>query len=326
MARPALTQVWMEIPVQESVQRLLDGKALIVHAAAPPAPAWTSGLEAQAALAASGVQYNGALFDAWPNLKVVARMGIGIDNVNVPEASERGVLVINTPDGPTESTAEHAIALLLSVAKRVKQGNANLAEGNFGGRTLLGTEVQGKTIAVIGLGRIGRRVAEICRLAFQMRVLGYDPMVSIEQAAAMGVEYCSVDEMLPQSEFVTVHTPSIPATRHLINSRTLGLMKQGAFLINVSRGPLVCEADLLGALEAGRLGGVGLDVFEQEPTAVDNPLRNHPLVVATPHMASYTNEGRERMERMAVERVLAFFAGQRPLDLCNPDLFDRIYA
>lgn len=326
MSRPTLTHVWLEIPVQENVMQLLSGKAQILLGAPAPAIPWSNGLEAQAGLAASGFKWDGALFDAWPNLKVVARMGIGIDNVNVPDATERGILVINTPDGPTESTAEHAIALLLGVAKRVKQGNANLAEGGFGARFLLGTEVQGKTVAVIGLGRIGRRVAEICRVAFQMRVLGYDPMVTLEQAAAMGVEYCPIDEMLPQAEFVTVHTPSIPETRHLINARTLGMMKEGAHLINVSRGPLVNETDLLAALDAGRLGGVGIDVFEQEPPALDNRLRNHPLVLATPHMASYTNEGRERMERMAAERVLAFFAGERPLDICNPDLYNRLYT
>lgn len=326
MSRPQLTQVWMEIPVQQSVQRLLDGKAQIVQAAPPPALSWSSGLAAQAGLAASGFMWDAALFDAWPNLRVVARMGIGIDNVNVPDATERGVLVINTPDGPTESTAEHAIALLLNLAKRVKQGNANLATGAFGARSLLGTEIQGKTVAVVGLGRIGRRVAEICRVAFQMRVLGFDPLVTLEQAAAMGVEYCPVDEMLPQADFVTVHAPSIPATRHMINAQTLAQMKEGAYLINVSRGPLVNEADLVAALDLGRIGGAGLDVFEQEPTGVDNALRDHPLVVATPHVASYTAEGRERMERMAVERVLAFFAGQRPLDICNPELYDRLYA
>lgn len=306
----------------------MHGHAHVIHAAEAPVVPWSNALDAQAVLASSLVQYNGALMDAWHNLKVIARVGIGIDNVNVDDASARGVLVINTPDGPTESTAEHAIALLLGMAKRLKQGNANLIEGKWGPRTgpLFGTEVQGKTIGVIGLGRIGRRVAEICRAAFQMRVLGYDPFISPQQAATMGVEFVEIDDMLPQCEFVSIHAPSVAATWHLMDARRLALMKDGAYLINVARGPLIHEEALLAELDTGRLGGAGLDVFEQEPPALDCRLRDHPFVLATPHMASVTAEGRERMERMAVERVLAFARGERPLDICNPAVYDALYA
>lgn len=318
----------MEAPVLPVIEQLLGARVEIVPAALPPAAPWTNALDCQAVMASSLVQYNGELFKTWPNLKVIARMGIGIDNISIPEATEHDVLVINTPDGPTESTAEHAIALLLGMAKRLKQGNDNLAAGLWGPRVgpLFGTEVQGKTIAVIGLGRIGRRVAEICRLAFQMRVLGYDPMISVEQAAAWGIESCPIDEMIPQSEFITVHAPSLPETRHMIDARRLAMMKDGAYLINVARGPLIDEAALLAELDKGRLGGVGLDVFEIEPPALNNRLRNHPMVLATPHMASLTAEGRERMERMAVERLFDFYDGKRPADICNPAVYDRLYA
>ncbi len=328
MTRPELTKVWMEAPVLPVIDALLQARVEMVPAAPAPARPWSNALDCQAVMASSLVQYNAELFQAWPNLNVIARMGIGIDNISLPDATAHGVLVINTPDGPTESTAEHAIALLLGMAKRLKQGNDNLAAGLWGPRVgpLFGTEVQGKTIAVIGLGRIGRRVAEICRLAFQMRVLGYDPMVSIEQAAAWGIESCPIDEMIPQAEFVTVHAPSLPETRHMIDARRLGMMKDGAYLINVARGPLIDEAALLAELDKGRLGGVGLDVFEVEPPALDNRLRNHPMVLATPHMASLTAEGRERMERMAVERLFDFYDGKRPKDICNPAVYDELYA
>lgn len=328
MTRPILNKVWMEAPVLPVVAQLLSERVEMVAPAPPPANPWESAEECQAVMASSLLQYNADLFKALPNLKMIARVGIGIDNISLSDATAHGVLVVNTPDGPTESTAEHAVALLLGLAKRLKQGNDNLAAGLWGPRVgpLFGTEVQGKTIAVIGLGRIGRRVAEICRLAFQMRVLGYDPMVSVEQAAAWGIESCALDVMIPQAEFVTVHAPSLPETHHMIDARRLAMMKDGAYLINVARGPLVDEAALLAELEKGRLGGAGLDVFEQEPPDLDNRLRNHPMVLATPHMASLTADGRERMERMATERLFAFFDGKRPPDICNPEVYDRLYS
>lgn len=328
MTRPVLTKVWLEAPVLPVIEKMLTDRVPVVPAALPPAAPWAGALDCEAVMASSLVQYNADLFKAWPNLKVISRMGIGIDNINIPDATEHGVLVINTPDGPTESTAEHAIALLLACAKRLKQGNDNLAAGLWGPRVgpLFGTEVQGKTVAVIGLGRIGRRVADICRVAFQMRVLGFDPMVSVGQAAEWGVELCPIDEMLPQAEFVTVHAPSLPETYHLMDARRFAMMKDGAYLINVARGPLVDEVALLAELDSGRLGGAGLDVFEIEPPALENRLRNHPMVHATPHMASLTADGRERMERMAVERLFAFFNGERPLDICNPAVYNALYA
>jgi D-3-phosphoglycerate dehydrogenase len=274
-------------------------------------------------LASSSVRYNDALFKRLPNLRMVQRTGIGVDNVDIEAATANGVVVCNTPDGPTESTAEHTVAMLLNLAKRVKQGNDNLAAGKFGPRsgTLVGVEVRGRTLGLIGLGRIGRRVAHICRYGFEMRVIAYDPYVSAEQAAGMGVEMMGLDDVVRQADFLSLHAPATVETTHLMDRARLAQMKQGAFLLNLARGPLVDHAALVEVIDAGHLAGAGLDVFDPEPPEVGSLLRNHPLIVATPHAAALTVEGRSRIERMAVERVLAFFHGERPADVVNPDVF-----
>jgi D-3-phosphoglycerate dehydrogenase len=280
-------------------------------------------LPAQVVLASSGVQYSAALFRQLPNLRMVQRTGIGVDNVNLEDATAHGIVVCNTPDGPTESTAEHTVALLLNLAKRVKQGNDNLAAGKFGPRSgpLLGMEVQGKTLGLVGLGRIGRRVAQICRLGLEMRVIAYDPYITPEQAAQMGVELAELDAVISASDFVSLHVPVTPATHRLMDSARIARMKPGAYLLNCARGPLVDPEALLAAVESGHLGGAGIDVFDPEPPAVDDPLRNHPLIVATPHSATVTTEGRIRIEQMAVARVNAFFRGERPADVVNPEVW-----
>jgi phosphoglycerate dehydrogenase-like enzyme len=187
----------------------------------------------------------------------------------------------------------------------------------------MGDEVYGKTVGLVGLGRIGRRVGQICRLGLGMRVIGCDPLVSSEQAAAIGVELVPLDAVIREADFVSLHAPATPETHMLMNRERLAQMKQGAYLLNMARGTLVDEEALLDALDRGHLMGAGLDVFYAEPPTGDNRLRNHPNVVATPHMASVTREGRMRMETMAVERVLAFLRGERPADVVNPEVWDN---
>lgn len=322
----SITQLWCESTLSPPVVALLPPEWQCVAAAAPPAVAWSSATSAQAIVASSLVRYNGALMDACPDLRIIARTGIGVDNVDLEDATARGIVVTNTPDGPTESTAEHTVAMLLALAKRLPQGQANLADGKWGPRTgpLLGTEVRGKTLGLVGLGRIGKRVAEICRLAFAMRVVACDPMVLPEQAAALGVELTSLETVLAEADFVSLHAPALPETWRLINAERLALMKPGSYLLNMARGTLVDEAALLHALESGRLAGAGLDVFDPEPPALDSALRRHPSVVATPHMASVTAEGRERMERMAVENLLAFARGEQPPNVVNPAVYQPV--
>lgn len=325
MSIPALTHVWVEVPFLSDALKQFPDHVTLLFPPPPPADPVASAEPAQAVLASSLLQYNGALMDRLPNLRLIARTGIGYDNVNVDDATARGIVVCNTPDGPTESTAEHTVAMLLALAKRLKQGNDNLAAGKWGPREypLVGVEVRGKTLGLVGLGRIGRRVAQICRLGLEMNVIAYDPYVTPEQAAELGVTWAELDAVVAQADFLSVHVPATPQTYHLIDGDRIARMKTGAYVLNMARGPLVDPAALLAAVDSGKLAGAGLDVFEPEPPPVDSPLRNHPLILATPHTAGLTEEGRARIEYMAVERVLAFFRGERPPDVVNPQVFEQ---
>jgi D-3-phosphoglycerate dehydrogenase len=258
---------------------------------------------------------------AGQSLKVIARHGIGVDNVDLAAATERGILVVNTPDAPTESTAEHAVALLLALAKQVVAGDRNLrGTANISHHRLQGTEVRGRTLGVVGFGRIGRRVAEICKQGLQMRVIAFDPYITPGQAEAMGVEAIdSLETLLDHADFLSLHPALSPETRHLISRPELRRMKPTAFLINVSRGPVVDEVALIEALESGQLAGAAMDVFDPEPPAPDNPLFRLPNVVATPHISSFTDLGRQAMSLGAVEQTLQVLRGERPPFLVNPE-------
>ncbi|HEY63935.1 MAG TPA: hydroxyacid dehydrogenase [Caldilineae bacterium] len=264
---------------------------------------------------------NAAFMDlAGPTLRVIARAGIGVDNVDIPAATERGILVVNTPDAPTESTAEHAVALLLALAKRVTAGDRILRGADIPRSRLFGTEARGRVLGVVGFGRIGRRVAEICALGLKMRVIAYDPYVDRERAAALGVEMVDdLDTLLERADFITLHVALTPETRHLIGERELRRMKPGAYLINVSRGPVVDEAALIRVLEEGHLAGAALDVFDPEPPAPDNPLLHMDNVVVTPHTGSFTDLGVKAMSQGAVDQVIQVFRGERPPFLLNPE-------
>ncbi|NOZ28210.1 MAG: hydroxyacid dehydrogenase [Chloroflexi bacterium] len=274
-----------------------------------------------AAIISSLPAADGTFMDrAGPTLRVIARAGIGVDNVDIPAATERGILVVNTPDAPTESTAEHAVALLLAVAKRVTAGDRGLRGADIPRSQLFGTEARGRVLGVVGFGRIGRRVAEICALGLKMRVIAYDPYVDRERADALGVEMVdSLEALLERADFVTLHVALTPETRHLIGERELRRMKPGAYLINVSRGPVVDEAALIRALEEGHLAGAALDVFDPEPPSPENPLLHMDNVVVTPHTGSFTDLGVKAMSEGAVEQVLQVLRGERPSFLLNPE-------
>lgn len=317
-----LTHVWYEIPMLTDAASRLP--ADVTHLKPIPGqPPLQSAQAAQVIFAGATIPYTGEVFDSLPNLRMIVRTGIGIDNVDGDAAAQRGVVFCNTPDGPTESTAEHAVALLMAVAKRIIPGHLGMSTGGWPPRSaLMGTEIQGKTLGLVGLGRIGRRVAQICGAGLGMRVVGSDPFVSAEAASQMGVELLSQDEVIAQADFLSLHAPSIPSTHKMINRDSIARMKTGAYLINVARGPLVDVDALIEALDSGKLAGAGLDVFDEEPPAADYPIRFHPKAVLTPHSASTTDAGRARIEQMAVARVLEFFSGQRPKDVCNPRVWE----
>jgi D-3-phosphoglycerate dehydrogenase len=267
-----------------------------------------------------GSKVDGALMDhLGPKLKAVCRPGIGVDTVDLDAATERGILVINTPDAPTESTAEHAVALLMAVAKRVMTGDMYLRGNNEIGREdMLGTELLDRTLGVVGYGRIGRRVAEICALGLRMNVIVYDPFVDVNQATPERIQLTrDLEGLLRQANFVTLHVPLMPQTRHLINERTIQLMQPGSYIINASRGPVVDEAALIQALQSGHLAGAGLDVFDPEPPLADNPLLKMKNVVVTPHIASGTDRGVHAMMHGVADQIIQILNGERPPSIVN---------
>ena len=249
---------------------------------------------------------------------IVANFGVGYNNIDIAAAKANGIVVTNTPDVLTDCTADTAMTLLLSVARRAGEGERQLRAGAWTGwrpTHLLGTKVTGKTLGIVGMGRIGRAVARRAHHGFGMRILYFEPF-EVPEGEIAGLDAQRVDsleELLAGSDFVSLHCPATPETRHLINAETLGTMKPGAFLINSARGDVVDEAALVEALEAGKIAGAGLDVYEGEPR-VSPGLLEMENVVLFPHLGSATKETRVAMGLRAFENLLAFFRGDRPRD------------
>jgi D-3-phosphoglycerate dehydrogenase len=269
-----------------------------------------------------GPRLGAAELDRAQNLEVIGRHGVGLDNVDVEAASERGIPVTYTPYGPTESTAEHTLLLILATARRLSQLDRAVRQGDFDIRfrtEAMGHELDGKALGVVGFGRIGQRLAQMCRAALHMEVHVFDPYVDSEFVAAEGAVYESdLVALAAKVDVLSVHTPGTPETHHLIDRQVIGAMKPDAILINASRGPVVDEAALTEALLRGTLGGAGLDVYDPQPPAADNLLLGLDQVVLTPHVASFTHEGRLRMGLTVVEDVLRALRGECPLYLADP--------
>lgn len=265
--------------------------------------------DAHGLIVRSETKVTAALLAQAPSLVVVGRAGVGVDNIDVEEATRRGIVVVNAPTGNTVAAAEHTVALLLAVARRIPQAHASLQRGEWKRPLFLGAQVRGKTLGIIGLGRVGSQVAQRAQ-GLQMRVIAYDPFVSAEMAQQMGVTLVPLERLLREADFVSLHVPLTPATRHLIGEQQLALMKPGAYLINTARGEVVDEEALLRALEEGRLAGAALDVFRVEPPPPDHPLLRHPKVVVTPHLGASTEEAQAEVATEVVQQVLAVLRGQ----------------
>jgi len=253
----------------------------------------------------SGTKVNAELLNRADKLQVVGRAGVGVDNIDLKVATLRGVVVMNTPDGNTISAAEHTLALMMALARNVHLGHGSLVEGKWDRKKLQGVELHGKTMGIVGLGRIGRRVMSYAR-ALGMRVLGYDPYVPGDLAESKEVELVSLDELLKQSDFVSVHVPMTDDTRGLINSENLRLMKPTARIINCARGGIIAENDLAEALEKGIIASAAVDVFSSEPVPADNPLLKAKNILLTPHLGASTKEAQEGVS-VAVCQQLADF-------------------
>jgi len=262
------------------------------------------------------------LLAACPDLKVVANVAVGFNNIDVAEATKRGVVVTNTPDVLTETTADFAWTLLMATARRVVEADRYVREGKFTQwefMLLLGGDIHGKTLGIIGFGRIGRAMARRAR-GFDMRVL-YQDAVAADPATEREFRATRTDTptLLRESDFVTLHTPLLPETRHLINAQSLKTMKKTAYLINASRGPVVDEAALAQALKEEWIAGAGIDVFEREPE-VHPALMGLPNVVLAPHIASASSDTRLKMANLAVDNCLAVLEGKTPPTPVNPEV------
>ena len=319
-----MDQIWFERPVPEKFLQMLDDEAIAVGpASATPLQPLSALAGASVAIVGSKICSDGAFLDQFPHLLAVIRTGIGYDNVVVADATERGIAVCNVPSGPTISTAEHAMALLLAAVKHLKQSDRELRRGGIADPFMAfdGIELYGRRLGLIGLGRIGSRMARMA-LAMDMVVAAYDPYLSPEQAAAAGVELApTLEALLATADVVSLHAPYTPETHRLMNAERFAQMKPGAYLINAARGGLVDEVALLAALEFGHLRGAGLDVFDPEPPAVDHPLLQRDDVIATGHVAGATQASKDRLIEGAILQALDILRRERPPFLVNPEMW-----
>jgi len=261
---------------------------------------------ADALIVRSATKVTAELLDKAPKLRAVGRAGVGVDNIDLEAATKRGVLVMSTPGGNAVSVAEHTFALLLALARQVPRLDKAIHEGRWEKSSAAGTEVRGKVLGIIGLGRIGSEVA-VRAEAFDMRVLGFDPYISEAAAREMNVELVPLDALLAESDFISLHTALSPTTQNLINAATIGKMKKGARIINAARGELIDEAALAEGLKSGKLAGAALDVFAEEPPK-NSPLVGLPNVIGTPHVAGSTTEAQEEVGTQVAVQIKDYLA------------------
>src|SRR5688572_5441057 len=247
--------------------------------------------DADALVVRSATKVTAAVIAAAPRLRVIARAGTGVDNVDVPAASGRGIVVMNAPGANSISVAELALGQMLALARHLPAADAAMKQGKWEKKKFLGEELRDKTLGLAGLGRIGQEVARRAA-AFGMRLIAHDPFISAQVASDLGVELVSLDDLFARADYISLHMPSTPQTRHVVNAARLAQARRGIRIINTARGDLIDEGALADAIEAGHVAGAALDVFQKEPT-VDFRLQNLPQVVATPHIAASTREGQE---------------------------------
>lgn len=258
-----------------------------------------------------------------PNLLVLSTNGAGYDTVNLDDATAASVIVVNQAGGNREGVAEHVLAMMLALSKRIMETDHSMRRGEQRPRRdFMGDDVQGRTIGIIGIGHVGSRVAELCRGLFQMRVLAYDPYLSAAQTAERGAEKTeSLDDLLRQSDYVSVNCPHTAETRGMIGAAQYTLMQRHAYFITTARGGIHDEAALAEALRNGQIAGAGLDVWEDEPPASDHPLLAFGNVLVSPHTAGITRQSRHNIAKIAAEQMLAILDGKRPPRLLNPEVW-----
>jgi D-3-phosphoglycerate dehydrogenase len=256
---------------------------------------------AAALVVRSATQATRELIEAGGSLKVIGRAGAGVDNIDVPAATERGIVVMNTPGGNAEAAAELAVGLMFALAREIPRADATMKAGTWEKKGFHGTELLGKTLGLVGFGNVGRAVARMAR-GLGMAVVACDPYAKPARAAELGVRLAGLEELLAAADFISIHSPRTPETKNMIDARAFARMKDGVIFVNCARGGIVVEEDLLAALESGRVGGAGIDVYEQEPPA-DWRLAKHPRVVATPHLGATTHEAQVNVSVMIARQI-----------------------
>jgi D-3-phosphoglycerate dehydrogenase len=312
-------------PINPDGHALLETEARVVVSAEPTtARVVELAREAQGVLFRGGPRCDEAFLDACPLLRVVGRHGVGLDTVDIPACTRRGVAVVHAPGSNSQAVAEHALTLMLVCVKHILRIDRLARKGDWSPRfDIRNVELAGRTLGIVGIGNIGRRVAKFAG-AIGMRVLAYDPYVAPDEVRRRGAEpVASLEELLPQVDVLTCHTPLTPETQHMINDKTLALLRRGAIYINTSRGGVQSEPALFQALVTGQLAAAGIDVFEQEPSPVDNPLFNLDNVVCTTHIAGVTQEANHVAALQVTGEMLRVLRGERPHVLVNPEVWPR---
>ncbi|CAH1237908.1 PHGDH [Branchiostoma lanceolatum] len=256
----------------------------------------------------SATKVTADVIEASDCLKIVGRAGTGVDNVDIPSATKKNVVVMNTPGGNTLSAAEHTCFLIGSLARQIPQAHMSMKEGRWDRKKFMGNELYGKTLGIIGLGRIGKEVA-LRMQAFGMTTIGFDPIIDAKTASEFNVEWMSLEDLWPKCDYITVHVPLIPQTANLMNSAVFAKCKKGLKVLNVSRGGIISETDLLKALDDGVIAGAAIDTWEQEPTT-NTALVNHPNVIAVPHLGANTREGQRRCAIEIAEQIVDWVNGK----------------
>lgn len=264
----------------------------------------------------SSTQVTAELISLMKNMEVIGRAGTGVDNIDVPAATRKGIVVMNTPGGNTISTAEHTLALMLSMCRKIPQSNRSLLNQKWERKNFSGTELYGKTIGIVGLGKIGREVARRAS-SFGMSVIGYDPLLSVEAANEFCITMVDLENIWSTSDIITLHVPFNESTKYLIRTETINKCKDGVRFINCARGGIVNENDLVDALDSGKVSSAAIDVYETEPPDFSSRLINHPKVVCTPHLGASTDEAQEKVAVQIAEQIVSYFTQGKNLGAVN---------
>jgi D-3-phosphoglycerate dehydrogenase / 2-oxoglutarate reductase len=312
-------------PIHERGLRVFDERFEVRVASDPSVATVIKEIKGVEGVVVRTAPFTKEIMEAADALKVIGRHGVGVDNIDVGEATRRGIIVVNTPNANATSVAEHTVSVIGALAKRMVPYDRATREGRWEIRnSYKAVDLDGKTLGLVGIGRIGSMVARRAAVAYNMTVIAYDPFVTPEKARELGVNLVATsDDVFSQADVVSLHTPLTPETRGFVNTARLGLMKPTAFLVNFSRGEVVNEKALYEALKTGILAGAAIDVYDPEPPAKENPLFELDNIILSPHSAALTQECVIRMATGAAEGVVDVLSGRQPQFVVNPDVFKK---